>query len=395
MSDRTDLPAVAQMTWYTYRNFGTVLQAYALHSAIEGLGYQVFMVNYDPTVAQGAPARDSWRKARVFRPLSVAKHAVLGDLLLSDSSREALFEDFISEMMNLTSPVRLDGSVREKEVIASFDAFVCGSDQIWSPRFYDPHYYLDFVDDPHKRIAYAPSFGCDRIEDNDLATRIAGHLANFANLSVREGSGAEIIRGLIGKEATIAIDPTLLLREEQWSELASDDGVPNEPYCLCYFLGAGHRNWAAAEGIAAELGLRTIIVPVFDRDRRRRGYPDTPIGPREFLGLLKHAACVCTDSFHGMVFATVFGTALYAFERFDPADPDSQNTRVYSFLDMIESRDLLVSHANLRRQCEFAAAQAQNARTQSLIDVGRAASMSYLMGALARATSRQLREGPK
>lgn len=395
MSDTTVLPSIAQMTWYTYRNYGTVLQAYALHDAIKRLGYEVSMLNYDPETGHGASRTHSWRKASVLRPIAAAKHIVLGDLPLSSSLRESLFADFISETINVTPPVQFDGSSGEQRTIATFDGFVCGSDQIWSPRFYNPHYYLDFVDEPHKKIAYAPSFGCDTIVDQGLSSRIAAHLADFGNVSVRENSGAELVRDLTGRDVPIAVDPTLLLDQDDWSALSSDSAVPDSPYCLCYFLGNNRDNWAAAEKVAATLGLPVVIIPVFDRDWRRRSSLDAPVGPKEFLGLLEHATCVCTDSFHGMVFATIFGTPLYAFERFNPADPASQNTRIYSFLDMIEGRDLIVSPTHLRSRSEFTPASGDYARANTLISTRRTASLSYLSNALNSATSRKQKEGSK
>ena len=54
-----------------------------------------------------------------------------------------------------------------KEKADSLDKVVCGSDQIWSPIFYDPHYYLDFVDNDTKKISYAPSFGVSDIYEED------------------------------------------------------------------------------------------------------------------------------------------------------------------------------------------------------------------------------------
>ena len=39
---------VAIMTWYSYNNYGTVLQAYALKKYTEMLGYNVDLINYLP-----------------------------------------------------------------------------------------------------------------------------------------------------------------------------------------------------------------------------------------------------------------------------------------------------------------------------------------------------------
>ena len=44
--------------------------------------------------------------------------------------------------------------------------------------------------------------------------------------------------------------------------------------------------------------------------------PDTfTADPAEFLGFLREARFVCTDSFHGVIFAALFGTPFVSFER--------------------------------------------------------------------------------
>lgn len=51
-----------------------------------------------------------------------------------------------------------------------FDAFVCGSDQIWNPKSIkcDGTYFLDFVADEEKRISYAPSVGVNEFDLNNI-----------------------------------------------------------------------------------------------------------------------------------------------------------------------------------------------------------------------------------
>lgn len=39
---------IAVMTWYLYRNYGTVLQAVALNRTIRNLGYDASTIAYDP-----------------------------------------------------------------------------------------------------------------------------------------------------------------------------------------------------------------------------------------------------------------------------------------------------------------------------------------------------------
>ena len=53
-----------------------------------------------------------------------------------------------------------------------YDYFICGSDQIWNPdltRGVNPIYFLDFVTDNRKKIAYAASIGKDNLNESQIS----------------------------------------------------------------------------------------------------------------------------------------------------------------------------------------------------------------------------------
>ena len=68
------------------------------------------------------------------------------------------------------------------------------------------------------------------------------------------------------------------------------------------------------------------------------------IGPFEFLNLIKYAKYVCTDSFHGCVFSTIYEKNYYAFKRFSDQDKMSTNTRVVDLLERFGLINRLVEH---------------------------------------------------
>ena len=63
-------------------------------------------------------------------------------------------------------------------------------------------------------------------------------------------------------------------------------------------------------------------------------------GPEEFLGAVRDAACFCTDSFHGLVFGTIFGTRTEVCRRYREDDPESKNSRVDQFLRVIKEKGM-------------------------------------------------------
>ena len=366
------------MTWYSYHNYGSALQAYALQSVIKSLGYETYIVRYDPEPARAVKL--SARRSLADRAVGRFRRNALGYVPYTEGRRERLFDDFVNDYISLTP--RVSSNDDFANLVREYDAFVCGSDQIWSPRCFDARYYLDFVSDGLKKIAYAPSFGCYDIDDPALSVCIGELLNSFFALSAREDSGAEIIRKLSGRDVLVALDPTMLLDAREWGKVAAYDAVPEGPYCLCYFLGSDVTNWRAAYALARSHSLPVLVIPVFDRDMRRKGVSRAPIGPKEFIGLVEGASCVCTDSFHGMVFSSLFKRPLYGFERFAPDDPDSQNARVYSYISMMGLGERFVSRAKVASKTPLPPEKFDYSHTGFLVGCHRDESLKYLRDAL-------------
>lgn len=379
------MPRVGILTWYSYRNYGTVLQAYALQRALSTLGCQPYDVSYDPLL--GVERHEAPQRTLLERVSDKVKWK-LGYRPVMTEGREATFDDFIRAHLSLTEPVATDDDFAELN--SQFDCFVCGSDQVWSPRCFDPRYYLDFVEGNHRKIAYAPSFGCDTLDGFVYANEIEKLLRGFGALSVRETTGVRIIRDCTGEDPAVVLDPTLLLSGDAWRTLCAMGQHEKKGYCLFYFLGTFQRNRGVARKIAKARGLRVVDIPVFQRDLRRDESPSYPVGPSDFLSLLEGADCVCTDSFHGMAFASIFSKELYAFERFDPGSANSQNTRIYSFLNMAGMKDALL------RRCDLAGWRGRLALTidyesvRKRIAAKREESFGYLRHSLEDATGTKL-----
>ena len=130
-----------------------------------------------------------------------------------------------------------------------------------------------------------------------------------------------------------------------------------------------------------------MLVPVFKRDQKLDYCARFPIGPAEFLSLVSHANLVCTDSFHGMVFSTIFQKDFIAFERFDPNSSDSQNTRIYSFLEMAGAEDALLPRHELGEWEKHVGGSLDYSYINRRIEAKRSESIGYLRSALARATA--------
>lgn len=195
-----------------------------------------------------------------------------------------------------------------------YDKFVIGSDQVWNPLFGSngPADYLPGVAFS-KKIAYAASFGVTSL--GEAEADVARLLCDIPFISMREHAGAEIVERLTGRPVPVVLDPTMLLSPDEWTRVARKPAKVTEgaPFVFKYALGDDVHN-EKIQSIARDMGAKVVDV----RDRRLR------IGPSEFVWLAAHAAAVCTDSFHGCVFALLHHKPLCLFERASKIDMSSR-----------------------------------------------------------------------
>lgn len=334
---------LAIMTWYHYRNYGTALQAAALTRVLRDLGHEPQMIRYKPcgyhrTVLDYSAAAFA---KRAFNKITKRSKAT-NESHFCGAEKDKLFEAFLNEHIVFTEPCQTKADLEGLNDL--FDAFICGSDQIWSPLNFDPKYYLDFVHDPTRKIAYAPSLGVEKIEDKYIRAEITELLNSFGSLSVRETAGQKLIKELSGKDSRVVLDPTLLLTASQWeTRFCPESTKGKESYLLVYMLGNNGMHLDAAVKTAAKLGLELRIIPVHKSDLTRDGCIAGAVGPQEFLELIHNASYVCTDSFHGMIFSLLFHRPFTAFVRFEKDDARNQNSRVFHLLSTVGMNDRLMA----------------------------------------------------
>lgn len=258
----------------------------------------------------------------------------------------------------------------------SFNWFIAGSDQIWNPLFWNrknpmpefDRYLLTFAP-PEKRIAYAASFGIPELPE-EWKGAFAQELIKFKAISVREKSGAEIIKKLIGKDVPVVLDPTLLLTAMEWREIEAHSLPDRKKYILTYFLGPQPENvHAEVQEKAKEFGVEIIEL----MDWRSPYYI---LGPDGFLEMIDHAQAVFTDSFHGTVFCILFHKPFYVYSRYlDNLDtPSNMESRIDTLLSKTGLTQCVQKH---RPPTEEEFAQADR-----LLEKERLLSMNFLKESL-------------
>lgn len=347
------------ITWITYQNYGTVLQAYALQQAVRQLGHENEILSDREVLAEHRRLHP-YEKAKPAEPDAGANAAARAFGLLRQPrrllralkarlDREGYAAPYEASQKAIAAFIEQDMTVHRElspdslaALNGEYDAFLCGSDQIWSlrPVDFNPYYFLHFAKKP--KIAYAPSLGTDRISD-ERAAELAGLLQDFSALSVRESRSAEQLSALLGREVSWVADPTLLHDRPFWEDFCRSVPKRGGKYLLCYFLEDRAWYFRYAEALAKRLGLRLLLLPS-RREHLRRGCVDTGvIGPREFVARFRDAAFVLTDSYHGSIFSLLFEKNYQYLLRFRSDDPNSQNLRIESLFGLLSLEDRIVS----------------------------------------------------
>ena len=370
---------VAVMTWYGYDNYGTALQVSALCNQIEQCGYEVNVVQYRPK----GQIEDTSRGA-IFRRI-LRKIGKIFNGYYTSRGKEDLFANYLNNAIVETSNCRTFPELHDLN--AQYDAFVCGSDQIWSPLCFDDKYFLSFVDDTEKMVAYAPSIGATDIKNPIIKEKTAKLISRFTHLSIREQQGATLIKSLTGQDANVVLDPTLLMDGQSWDNLIQSDNMSGieQGYILCYFLGDSDKYMSYVKTLSKKTSKPFYLIPVNTKQKRNKNAIPFEVGPKEFVTLVRNADYVCTDSFHGMAFSINYNIPFSVFKRFKEKDSKNQNSRIYSLLSILKLEQRLVNYKKKKDidevfSCDFTVAN-------KLLASERNKSLEYLKTALDKATT--------
>lgn len=379
----------ALLTWHVYNNYGSVLQLYALNKVIKDKGLENDIINYQSVLPRNAYPFYYIKKIipKLRSYIYMNLYLSYTDLLEEQKKRNEKFDIFRSKEFSFTHECKTASDLFQLN--NEYDAFICGSDQIWSPLVFDTHYYLDFVTNTNKMIAYAPSFGKDEIDDSDIALEMHRLLNRFVHLSVREDSGCNIVKKLTEKDCEHVLDPSMLLGKNDYDNIINKYVTSNEheKYILCYFLGENEKYWKIIKKFAQKIGLPVRVIPVFNKDycRKRPFEVCRQTGPAEFLNLVRNASFICTDSFHGTIFSIIYSKPFFIFKRFSENDTLNQNTRIFSLLKLFNLEDRLIKNYNEIKKIKNSTIDFES--VNNILDEQRNKSINYLSNSLKSAVS--------
>lgn len=320
------------ITYHRALNYGAALQAFSLTEHLKSKGYNAEVIDYRCPRIESDYYKLIPSKAKSFRAIisSVMKYP-------KKRKRAALFRKFENKQCYLSSTSYDKNSISKSN--AEYDVFISGSDQVWNNYGSDSdfNYFLEFVDDSKKKIAYSASFGYKKVPEF-LVEDYKRLLNRFDAISVREKSGAIIVKNLIDKNAYVTCDPVLLLDEDTWNRKIDINIEMKEPYLLCYFLAFNNAALDYATTYASKTGLKVVAINNIQKD-----FPGVKmlkfVSPERFVSLFANASAVITDSFHGTVFSLTFHKPFNTFV----SEKSGVSSRIESLLDRLGLMSHIVS----------------------------------------------------
>lgn len=339
---------IAITTSVSICNYGTKLQALAMCEVFKKRGYQPLILEYSETNKLSFFQNLKRNIGKVIKPLIFGRNYMLLSKYKMEYGKEN--EVFQSNILtrylaidandNLIPHYRFIGTKTQLKNYASrFDIVVTGSDQVWHPILNKSNLWfftLNFASSGIKKIAYAPSLGVDELS-KDQANYFRPLIDNIDFISLREVSGVKAIQKITDKPVSLVLDPTLLIGRDLWDKLYSEEKTPQkESYCLCYLLGTNPKHREICELVASKMNLKILNFSHFkaynESDEKLSGIRLYDVSPLEFIGLIKNAKFVITDSFHCSVFSMMYHIPFMTLLRFQSCSSLSTNTRIYSML---------------------------------------------------------------
>lgn len=280
------------ITIHNELHHGAALQAFALCYYLREQGYYAYIIDY---------RRNLMVKNEYPFPINIAYK-------IMNYPRYRKFRLFMKKMI---SSKRYNSINEFQNIEEDYDILCTGSDQVWNPIYsglnkLNPVYFLDTHSNKYKKISYASSIGAHQFTTEE-SLLVNQWLDKYSHISVREEFAKNEIKRISSKdrEITVVADPTFLLNQNIWSQLSHNHYLP-KPYILIYSLDNISLILECARMLKSKTGWQIVRMSNFLSKPQGVDKNIHFCGPQDFLGLIKNANYIITDSFHGTAFSINF-----------------------------------------------------------------------------------------
>lgn len=309
MERKKDKAKVGILTFHCSDNYGAMLQAYGLKQYLCSHDIKTDIVPYEPPYMTGRHwwipyipigkvsrwfrfARSGWKSHRLmgknFFRLRKNMKAFRRKYLLEQGQHRLFFASQLNRL--------------------SYETYIVGSDQIWNPDItcgLRKEYFGGFENEKKKKvIAYAASMGGAALAER-YDEEFSELLKNMDAISTREEAAVPYVNKFYKKRVTAVLDPVFFLGREEWERI---EALPKEQgYILVHMTERTQEIVDYAKELSKEKGL-----PVIELRTNIGGVTEESFsvvytaGPAEFLGYIKKADYVITNSFHMTAFGIIY-----------------------------------------------------------------------------------------
>lgn len=330
---------VAIVTFSMAKNYGAVLQCYALSKFLTSKGFNVYLIEY--------PLEKSAKGLK-----SMIKNFIVTRRFSSFSAK------YLPKVNNDLNPHYV----------------IFGSDQIWNPQITKNqkfNYFGKGIKRGAKKVAYAASFGLDSWLFKDLTEEVKPLLNDFLAIGVREASGVDICLSEFNVKSQNVLDPTFLV--DNYHELV--DPSVNNGAVVSYFFNKDPSRYSFVSELATKLDARAVLL---NELKPKKGFTVEPFpSVITWISSIKNANFIVTDSFHCMVFSILFKKNFVCFS----ARPDREG-RLTSLLSQIGLSDRFLSSTSVEEIQKILDSPIDYNKVHNLVNQLQLFSREFLMSAL-------------
>lgn len=307
------------ITCHHVYNYGASLQAFGLQHFLLKRGIENKIINYMPDYLAWH-YKFSWWISKRSKHYNILKKNFIIRLIyvvlrylrdLRSLSRKKSFDRFRNQFLRITRVCKTIDDINSQ--IDDANLLIAGSDQIWNSfsleNGLDRAFYLDFGPDNVTKVSYAASFGVNELREKDVDF-VRDMLSKFNRISVREKKGV-ILLNTLGFEAALVLDPVFLLNREEWDSFCNRK-VSKSNYILIYAIGG---ITDAMRSMAEKIQKNTNNIILCIRSNKKiNGFEEiSDAGPDDFIGYIKNASYIISNSFHATAFSLIFRKEFYSF----------------------------------------------------------------------------------
>lgn len=381
---------IAILTQPLGKNYGGILQAYALQNILIHLGHDSVIIDRQDNYPSFKLLL--WRLASLVKCL-IKKYIekdpnilVLNPLAVNYITDRRLAYDysqlecFINDNLFRSKVIRMSSEIRSFLVCNNIDCVIVGSDQVWREDYspYITDYFGGFLkfEDNIRLISYAASFGLETIPIAPNKQPVCNQLLRrFHSISVREKNALDLLYNEWGIDAKLVLDPTLMFEKSFYEKLI---GGYNGKWigAFCYLLDDSREKKQIIHKVSEILQMEVEQILLYPKNNEgNAGQLESML---VWLYNISNSKYIVTDSYHGCVFAILFNKPFIVI-----ANNQRGIDRFTTLLDMLSLRHRMVSSLE-QVTASLLAESIDYTRVNEILKYRRAESIEFLKISLSK-----------